>query len=59
MCLFMIALVLVKRGLNLYVVLHAFLQEASVVKGFEHLHQRANLPVLQQIFLVAVLVKAL
>jgi hypothetical protein len=40
-------------------VLHAFLQEASVVKGFEHLHQRANLPVLHQIFLVAVLVKAL
>ena len=57
MCLFMVALV--KRGLNLYVVLHAFLQEASVVKGFEHLHQRANLPVLHQIFLVAVLVKAL
>jgi hypothetical protein len=49
----------VKRGLNLNIMLHAFLQEASVVKGFEHLHQRANLPVLHQIFLVAVLVKAL
>ena len=55
----LLVVAVVVRGLNLNVMLHALLQEAFIVKGFEHLHQRADLPVLYQIFLVAVLVKAL
>ena len=44
---------LVIRGLNLNVMLHAFFQETFLIKGLEHLDQRANVIVAHQIFLTA------
>jgi hypothetical protein len=44
---------LVIRGLNLNVMLHAFFQETFLIKGLEHLDQRANVIVVHQIFLTA------
>jgi hypothetical protein len=39
--------------LNLNVMLHAFFQETFLIKGLEHLDQRANVIVVHQIFLTA------
>ena len=44
---------LVIRGLNLNVMLHAFFQKTFLIKGLEHLDQRANVIVAHQIFLTA------